>query len=301
MRQGGGPSFRKVREKRSLPAPDRQSRRVRVRALEGAEGQLPVLPSPDGPVPQLQDQAPSQGETWQQELAGLSREVRQRAALDDVPRSIKRHLSEPAEEDDRARKRARVSESLVAQAAWDGNGLANEWVSRYEVELLRRLTGLPVTAARIHRQPRKRLARPPKLVSRGRLSILLGQDTKDYVVEETPEEVAANPRRRASFAWKGMTMYYRPRPRGAMPVHSYVEKDGAVYEVNWTFREKRVFEQGWHEEVKDILLSEVMLLKLKQGGRELDSKYFDDEERKAFEKSDAKEWARGSRMGSFDA
>eukprot|EP00435_Cladocopium_sp_Y103_P006671 s1678_g2.t1 len=139
---------------------------------------------------------------------------------------------------------------------------ANEWVSRYELDLLRHLTDLPLAAARIHRAPRKRLARPPKLVSRGRLSVLLGKDTKDaFVVEETPKEVDAHPRRRVSLPWKGIRMYYKEKPKGK--------------------RDK---------ELKDILLAEVMLLKMKASGKELDPKFFNAEEKEKSRQADAAEW-----------
>ena len=36
-------------------------------------------------------------------------------------------------------------------------------------------------------------------------------------------------------------------------------------------------------ELKDILLSEVMLLKMKKSGKELDPKFFDNEEKKLYE------------------
>ena len=237
-----------------------------------------------------------QEEEWRQQLRGLAPEDRQRLALDDVPLALKKRLHE--DEDDQVEtKRRRVTEALVTQVALGtlaepGKEHANEWVSRYELDLLRHLTGLPLTAARIHRAPRKRLARPPKLVSRGRLSILLGKDTKDaFVVEETPKEVDANPRRRVSFPWKGITMYYKEKPKGRRDkVRSYVEKDGEIYEVMWSSRQRKLFEREWLQELKDILLSEVMLLKMKASGKELDPKFFNDEEKEKFRKSDAAEW-----------
>ena len=82
-------------------------------------------------------------------------------------------------------KKQRVHEGLTVHAmmgAAEEGGLQNEWVSRFEIDLLKRLTGLPVTAARIHRAPRKRMQKPPKMISRARLSILLGEDTGDIFV-----------------------------------------------------------------------------------------------------------------------
>lgn len=64
-------------------------------------------------------------------------------------------------------------------------------------------------------QPRKRLMRPPKAVSRSRLFILIGEDPMDaFVVDEDEGEVTAAPRRKVAFYWKGMTMLYKKRGRG---------------------------------------------------------------------------------------
>ena len=100
--------------------------------------------------------------------------------LDDVPGSVKRRLEFTQEgQDSHPVKKQRVHEGLTVHAmmgAAEESGRQNEWVSRYELDLLKKLTGLPVTAARIHRAPRKRLQKPPKMISRARLSILLGED-----------------------------------------------------------------------------------------------------------------------------
>ena len=133
--------------------------------------------------------------------------------LDDVPGSVKRRLEFTQQEDDTPPvKKQRVHEGLTVHAmmgAAEEGGLQNEWISRFEIDLLKRLTGLPVTAARIHRAPRKRMQKPPKMISRARLSILLGEDPGDiFVVEETAAQVKDQPRRKAGFRWRGMT------PRG---------------------------------------------------------------------------------------
>ena len=108
--------------------------------------------------------------------------------------TIKKRLHAEVDEEAPHSKRARVTEALVAQVMlgtlYEENGRANEWVSQYELPLLRELTGLPLTSARLHRQPRKKMARPPKLMGRARLSILIGQDPRDaFVVEENTQEV----------------------------------------------------------------------------------------------------------------
>ena len=243
-------------------------------------------------------------EDFQTELTQRQTEEHRRHLLDDVPLSLKRRLHQEDQEPAAPPgKRARVTESLVAQVMLGTlhaeDGRANEWVNQYELALLRELTGLPLTSARLHRQPRKKMARPPKLASRARLSILIGQDPRDaFVVEENTKEVEQNPRRKASFPWRGISMYYKEKPANRNErVKSYVEKDGEVYEVQWSRRQRRAFEREWQAELKDVLLSQVMLLKMKQSGKELDPRFFDEEEKRLFKEADRKEWAQWIQNG----
>ena len=286
---------------------------------EPASSHPPAAPAPvsgeNVPVPeQDSDDEPNTSaapndEDFRRELERkrrrLTPEERQRMALDDVPEPIRKRLHEDNEEAPH-NKRARVTEALVAQVMlgtlYEENGRANEWVSQYELALLRELTGLPLTSARLHRQPRKKMARPPKLTGRARLSILIGQDPRDaFVVEENTQEVEENPRRRASFPWRGISMYYKETPKDPKKkrgnVKSYVEKDGEIYEVQWSSRQRKAFEREWLAELKDILLSEVMIMKMKKSGKELDPKFFSDEEKKLYEESDRKEWSQWIQNG----
>ena len=162
------------------------------------------VPPHEVPVP------PDDEEEWLEELRKLSDEDRRRLALDDVPLTLKRKQApmDPAQADAAVKKlRANFCAQVAATTVY--GSLQNEWVSRYEVEILKQLTGLPVTAARIHRTPRKRFQRPPKMVSRSRLSILIGKDPANtFIVNEDETDVKQNPRRRASFLWKGMTIFF---------------------------------------------------------------------------------------------
>ena len=244
------------------------------------------------PVPEDRDlEDESFEEAARQEWQQQGENQRRQRLVDDVPFSIKRKLAG----DDGAGlpiKRPRVHASWIVQAmtAAADSGPANEWVSRHELETLRRLTGLPLSAARIHRRPRKRLMRPPKLVSRSRLSILIGEDPKDaFVVEEDEKQVTAEPRRKVSFYWKGMTMLYKRC--GRKPQATYIQLPDGTYKASLSAEQRRAFEELWLEELKDVLVNEVMLLKLKQNGKELDPRWFNPEEKKAFDISDATEWS----------
>ena len=256
--------------------------------------------------PNREEAVAPRDEDFQQLLRQQTTEERQRHLLDDLPISIRKRLHEDDDDTGVAppNKRARVSQDLVTQVmlstlVTEEEEKANEWVSRYELSLLRELTGLPITAARLHRQPRKRLARPPKMASRARLSILLGKDPQNaFVVEENTEEVRQHPPRKAGFPWKGITMYYKEAPKKkGEKVRSYVEKDGEIYEVCWSSRQRKLFEREWLAEMKDVLMSEVMLLRMKASGKELDPRFFSEEERSKFAEADKKEWAQWIQNG----
>ena len=250
----------------------------------------------DVPVPEMND------DEWLGEMMrDMPAEERRRQAIDDVPHSIKRRSEGIAEEDaEREVKRLRGSfcAGVAATTVFGLHGtMQNEWISKYELETLRQLTGLPLTAARIHRGRRKRLQKPPKLVSRARLSILLGDDPKDaFIVNETEAQVKSYPRRRAAFQWRGMTLFYRNKNKHKTE-KVYIQLPEGVHEVKMTPEESSKFTALWTEEVHDCLLSEVLLLKLKQNGRELDPKFFSTEERAEFVKSDAKEWSEWIKNG----
>ena len=267
---------------------------VEVKEDEPMAAEEPVEQSPEPhEIPVPEDDGDWEDETWEeaarQEWQQEDPERRRQRLMDDVPISIKRKLTE--EDAGLPNKKPRIHASWIVQAmtAAAASGPANEWVSRQELETLKKLTGLPLSAARIHRKPRKRLMRPPKAVSRSRLSILIGEDPMDaFVVEEDEGEVAAAPKRKVAFYWKGMTMLYKKR--GRKPQATYVQLPTGVYKACLGPKDRREFEQLWLEELKDVLVNEVMLLKLKQNGKELDPRWFNEQEKKAFDLSDAKEW-----------
>ena len=258
------------------------------------------VPVPDSDVPDSEHDELAEiirRDEAEENFRGMDREERRRHTTDDVPISLKRQLETvDAEEEPPVPKRLRVSEGMVAHVlmgTMDGPR-QNEWISRGELQLLRQLTGLPLTAGRIHRAPRKKLQRPPKMVSRARLSILIGPEAKDaFVVEETAEQVRRHPRRKAGFAWKGMTLFHRDA-ESQVPqkkeFETYFQLPDGVYGKKMSWKERRSFEAQYVEEIKDGLVSEILVQKLKASGKELDPKAFDKEERKAFDLSDSKEW-----------
>ena len=238
--------------------------------------------------------AEAEREEWDQLEPGAKRQRLQ----DDVPPSLKRKLMDrdDLDHDFMPEKKSRVSEGLVAQVVKSivDDGPANEWVTRYELALLKQLTGLPLSAARLHRAPRKRMMKPPKSVARSRLTVMIGKDPVDaFVVEESAAEVEQNPRRKAGFEWTGMTMLVKEPPavpRQEKRYPTYIKSEKGLFEVNMTYNQRAAFEEIWFEDTRNCLVSEIMLLKLKQSGKELDPKAFGPEEWKQFQMSDTREW-----------
>ena len=291
-----------------MAEPPRTRRRREPLALEDGQAEAvtteeidDILDEPNEEVEERQLQ-----QAWRDQVANMPIHERRQRALDDVPAIFKKRGAPDGDEDEDATEQApskkrRVSESLAASvmhqvtARVDGGdpAVASEWISRYELDLLRRLTGLPLTAARLHHQPRKKFQKPPvrrgKMVSRARTSILIGPRADCYVVEETCKEVTAHPSRKASFEWKGMTMFHKEE-KDVAGENVYVQLPQGLYEVPMEKKEKEIFKVLWIEDLKDALLSEAMLLKLKESGKELDPRWFNVEEKVAFDKSDAKEW-----------
>ena len=84
----------------------------------------------------------------------LTPKERQRLLEDDVPLSMKRKaegMTEELAEETVKRLRSSFCATVATYATY--GQLHNEWVSRYEIDLPRKLTGLPVVSARIHRKP----------------------------------------------------------------------------------------------------------------------------------------------------
>ena len=122
--------------------------------------------------------------------------VRRRRSLDDVPDPSRQ--KRPPEErlsEEQIRKKFRgefFQTVMVATAVEDFQD------TRSEVKKLRRLLGMPITAARLHKQPRKRTQRLCGGKKRGRVVVVLSKQAGAAMVsQETLEEVQQQPRRKA--------------------------------------------------------------------------------------------------------
>ena len=92
-----------------------------------------------------------------------------------------------------------------------------------------------------------------------------------------------------------MTLFFRedkgpPPKKNGQLFPTKIQLPTGVYEVMLTWEERREFELQYVQDVKDVLVAEVMLQKLKASGKELDPKAFNEEEKRAFDASDTQEW-----------
>ena len=214
----------------------------------------------------------------------------------DVPISIKRTLELPMPEEEPEQKR--VKETLLAgvmAASMEESDHANAWLNRDEIRQLKRILGMPgITAARIHKTPRKKLEKLPtdkkgQSLKRSRLSILIGHEMEDvYVLDHDPQEASEFGSRKMPFLWKGMTIFYQAKKR---------VKEAFYFETPFGLAKAKVHQDDLaqiHEETELIKqesrLRESWFLKLKQSGKELDPRHFDHKEKLAFDASDTKEW-----------
>lgn len=246
-----------------------------------------------------------------------SLEERKRRSIDDLPEQFKRRKIEEVGTYVAAQEKIgqRFNPSFFHQVQFmvaekdfseefsmklqldESRKLNNQWLSRQEVRQLSKLLDVPISAARLHRTPRKRFQPLPSRKKRGRITVML-QETPGQVIisNEDSTQLEDRPRRRAGSCWRGMTLFTRVK----RPVEEekegkgYVEVKGKIYEVLVSERTR------WLELVEEKerqLYHEVLLLKLKASGKELDPKWFNFEEAKKFQESDKKEWEAWIRNG----
>ena len=240
----------------------------------------------------------------------MTQPERYREMLDDVPGQFKRKRGEEdemmTEEGARGKFRKAFFEQvqvMVSDAhlpekvrrkvqSWsDREGAQNQWIPRAEVRQLAKLLEMPITAARLHRMPRKRMQRPPQGKRRGRVTVmLLQQPGEAMVVQENEEEVREAPRKRAPSTWRGLTMFTRSKEKKkeveGQEVYIQIRQD--VYKANVVDKER--WQELRNSEEGRAVYHQVLALQLKSSGKELDPRWFNEEEMRHFAESDLKEW-----------
>ncbi|CAE7228738.1 RE1, partial [Symbiodinium sp. CCMP2456] len=277
---------------------------------------------PEGPVEIPEDNAPDWNQAPPIQGAPVPPPVsveslaRRNNFLDDVPYQIReqqrkrrREQEQEPEQDqeDQAAKRMRSGGlvNYVLAAASEGELLGdevlpNEWLPRREVQQLGELLDLPLTSARLHRAPRKRLQYPGRFRNRPRYTMMMTESGHTVVAQEAAHAVARRPRRKTSALWRGLTLFPEVKKEkvfvsdGAKvfvtkPATAYLKVRSYVYAVNVCSKE--VLEAAGADLDAATMNAEAFLLKMKANGKELDPKHFDEAEGKAFRESDLKELA----------
>ena len=187
----------------------------------------------------------------------------------------------------------------------EGNPRANEWLPRGQVRKLAELLDMPLTAARFHRAPRKRLQNPGPRWRRHRVTVMLGEDPRQVMVaEENPDEVSRRPRHKCPHLWRGATFFYdanrthlrkgelkaqcRKAKQTSCGTKVFVASASQVFQV--TVANESVARAAFEDIAENVLKTQAFILKMKANGKELDPKFFDGNEQAAFDKADQKEW-----------
>ncbi|CAE8613639.1 unnamed protein product, partial [Polarella glacialis] len=214
----------------------------------------------------------------------LNVQRKRRILLDDLPEAIRRAMESPLAPNlkrgrfDMSNMSSGVGDSLpllTMVASLDDGQLANRWLTREELRALRRVLKLPVTAARSHVAPRRRLMK--SVTARNRLTILVGQDQHDVFVLDDESEVG---RRKMPMKWRGLTIYYRKEEQPKMYEAYLTLPDGTLGATKMR-----------KDDLKEMQKIQPFLLKLKASGKELDPRFFDQTEAAAFLESDKQEWS----------
>ena len=311
-----GPLDPRLRRFRSRIRPRPPQASEEAGANEGENGVLPEAPAEVGGQSVEDDGGP-----WSEAppAADLLPPPVEYDHLDDLPfqarlwQQRKRQRDEEADTEDQL-KRLRTIEfanyvlTAVSEGELTGQELkANEWLPRREVEQLARLLDVPLSAARVHRRPRKRLQHPGPRGDKARLTVMYGQDPNQVLLaQESPGEVAQRPRRRCPHLWRGISFFLKRdrshlaqgevkaarallRKKKGHGNKVFIAKENEVFAVNLANYE--LFEAAKQDLAENVLFMEALVLKMKASGKELDPRAFSPEERAAFDTSDAKEWA----------
>ena len=119
---------------------------------------------------------------------------------------------------------AAVSNEVLKEGA-----LMNEWLGRDEVEYLSKLLDVPLSSVRVHRGPRKRLQAPGGNKGCARMTVMLQKGSSSVLVStECPEQVAARPKRKLTYQWRGFNIVLSAARQGGPAVcTSFFSDQGA--------------------------------------------------------------------------
>ena len=207
---------------------------------------------------------------------------KRRALLDDVPLQYKRpRLQETPIGTDQL---PMISMMVVVHAKG-----TDDWLSAAELSGLSRLIGRRVTGARVHAEPRKRLYDHASHLKNHRLSVMLTEGSAPGVILKDDEACMSRPRSRMPVSWCGLTLFYEADYTKLF----FVDSPAGLVKMELTTdaeEDMREVYACWANRQEPDHLNEIYALINKKNQKELDPKFFDANERVAFNKSDVEEW-----------
>ncbi|CAE7928562.1 RE1, partial [Symbiodinium sp. KB8] len=237
------------------------------------DSELPALPWEDAPAPPRDPNYDS---------------------LDDVPFQIKmkKRILEEGNEPEPKRVRTDDFANFVLTALSEKElNVKAKGRPRAEVARLGHLLDLPLSSARLHRAPRKRLQHPGPQARKARMTVMFGTDPKQALVaQETADEVQQRPARRCPHLWRGVSLFLsgsKGKGKKTQKAKLYLKKGGHTFVVN---SDPATLEAAEKDLADYRAQSEAFLLKVKANGKELDPRHFSPAERNAFDAADEKEW-----------
>ena len=230
---------------------------------------------------------------------------RRKKLLDDVPMSLKRKKAEEGEEEPSMKLPRTMFQQLQVMVSdqdltgrlkqrimkkGDEKQLKNQWLPRNELKQIRRLLDLPVSAARLHRAPRKKLQAHPQKKNKRRVTLMLLEEPGQALLLDEKKNEAK--RKKCSASWRGMTLFVNEVEKTPEPPQcAYIQVGKDVFQKELKDAdEANAWQELLEREHQWQKYREVLLLKMKASGKELDPKWFNEEEAEAFKDSDLREW-----------
>jgi len=128
----------------------------------------------------------------------------------------------------------------------------------------------------------------PKLAAANRLVVALDKGTEVFLLDQV--DPGSKPAANMPPAWRGLCVYYRVLPHEATRVY-YLDTPDGLLAMRMTPHEawavSGIYAQWSHFHNAE----QVLLLRNKASGKELDPRFFNDAERRRFDEADAAEWS----------
>ena len=161
---------------------------------------------------------------------------------------------------------------------------------------------------RVHPEKRKRLFDHPKYRDQNRMTLHYDINDNFAYKDDEPDRK----RLKLNHDWKGMTVFYTDRPKPTEPIDvRYIDTPEGLIKVNLNYEELQNINAifctwnampnglGDYEECGGMH-KEIYALVNKKSAKELDERYFNPRERKAFNEADLEEWRQWIRKEAIE-